>query len=207
MQEWCQLTLLPFLKFSRRKPPPPFLYITDMEPATTELVPDTDLIRRTLGGNLDAFATLVARYERSMFIIARSVLTDRQIAEDATQDAFLAAYRALPSLKNPAAFGAWLAIIVRRRAQELSRTRLHLAPLADDLPEPRNPALDFDSERLLAAVLELPDPERQALLLRHFENLDFAAIAQITGESTGTVTKRVSRAHARLRQLLKEYQS
>jgi RNA polymerase sigma-70 factor (ECF subfamily) len=177
-----------------------------MQPRTTELDPDADLIRRTLSGNMDAFATLVARYERSMFIIARSVLADRQLAEDATQDAFLAAFRALTSLQNPAAFGAWLAIIVRRRAQELSRARLRLVPLTEDLPEPRAPALDFDPERLLAAVLELPEPERQVLLLRHFESLDFAAIAQITGESTSTVTKRVSRAHARLRQLLKEYQ-
>jgi RNA polymerase sigma-70 factor, ECF subfamily len=173
---------------------------------TDALASDADLIRRTIAGDTDAFGTLVARYERSAVIVARCILGDRQLAEDAAQDAFLAAYRALPGLKTPAAFGAWLAMIVRRRAQELSRARAHTVPLADDLPERDAPALGFDPERLLRALLELPEPERQVLLLRHFEALDFAAIARITGESTGTVGKRISRAHARLRQLLKEYQ-
>jgi RNA polymerase sigma-70 factor, ECF subfamily len=178
-----------------------------MQPPSDELAPDTDLIRRTLSGDMNAFGILIARYERSMFIVSRCILRDRQLAEDATQDAFLAAFRALPTLKNAAAFGAWLAMIVRRRSQELSRARPRLVPLRNDLPEPRAPALDFAPDRLLAALLQLPETEHQALLLRHFENLDFAAIARITGESTSTVSKRISRGHARLRELLKEYQS
>ena len=91
-----------------------------MQPTTDDIAPDADLIRRVVSGKVDAFGTLVARYERSMFIVANAILADRQLAEDATQDAFLAAFRALVTLKNPAAFGAWLAMIVRHRAQELS---------------------------------------------------------------------------------------
>lgn len=188
-----------------RKTPSWFLYSDVMQPDNDELAPDTELVRRTLTGDMNGFGLLVARYERSMAIVARCIIGDRQLAEDATQDAFLAAYRALPALKTPAAFGAWLAMIVRRRSQELSRGRVRMVPLGAEPPERDTAALGFDSERLLGALLGLPESERHVLLLRHFEGLDFAAIARITGESTGTVSKRIFRGHARLRELLKEY--
>jgi RNA polymerase sigma factor (sigma-70 family) len=174
---------------------------------TDNLRSDADLVRRVLSGNLDAYGVLVARYERSMVIVSHCIIGDRQLAEDATQDAFLAAYRALATLKKPRAFGAWLATIVRRRAQELSRGRVRTVPVDDELAERDMPPQDFDAERLAGAVLGLPEAERQVLLLRHFEGLDSGAIARITGESTGTVSKRISRAHARLREILTEYRT
>ncbi len=170
------------------------------------LAGDAELVRRVLGGEIDAFGILVTRYERSMGVIAHAVIGDRQLAEDASQDGFLAAYRALPTLKNPSAFGGWLAMIVRRRAQELSQGRVATVPLGENLPHRVISALGFDSERVLGVLLGLPEGERQALLLRHFEGLEMEAIARITGESPGTVSKRIFRAHARMRELLREYQ-
>ena len=176
------------------------------------MLADAVLIRATLDGDVSAFGTLVARYERSLCAIARAILHDRQLAEDAVQDVFLAAYQALPKLQNPNSFGSWLGTIARRRAHELAQQKPQLAALGDSIiPDHAAPSdscrLPFDQERLLAALLSLPENERHALMLRHFEGQEAAAIAQITGESVGTITKRISRAHARLREILKEYQS
>jgi len=177
-----------------------------VQPETDNLASDAEVVRRVLGGETEAFGLLVARYERSMGIIAHCVMRDRQLAEDAVQDGFLAAYRSLPSLKNVAAFGAWLAMIVRRRARELSRGRVVTVPLGEELPDRHIPGLDFDAERVLEVLLDLPEVERQVLLLRHFEGLEVAAIGRITGESGSTVSKRLFRAHARMREILTEYQ-
>ena len=174
------------------------------------MLADAVLIQATLAGDVAAFGTLVTRYERSLCAIARGIIRDRQLAEDAVQDAFLAAYQALPNLHNPAAFVPWLTTIARRRARDLAVRRPQLATLTDDaLPDPSSDpdtdALPFDQERLLAALVALPEPERHALMLRHFDDHNAASIAHITGESVSTITKRISRGHARLRDMLKEY--
>jgi len=80
------------------------------------------------------------------------------------------------------------------------------AALPDDDIAAARPAglLDEDKERLLAAVLELRESERQVVTLRYFGGYSVKEIADIAGRSVGTVTKQLSRAHRRLRVLLKE---
>ncbi len=175
------------------------------------MLADEQLIQATLAGNVAPFGTLIARYERSLCAITRAILRDRQLAEDAVQESFLAAYQALPRLRDPRAFGPWLATIARRAARDMAQKKPQLATVGDTpILDPPTFAdaktLPFDEERLLNALLTLPENERHALMLRHFDGHDAASIAQITGESPGTITKRISRAHARLREILKEYQ-
>jgi RNA polymerase sigma factor (sigma-70 family) len=161
------------------------------------------LVISTIAGDASAFADLVARHERTMRAIAFYILRDHHAAEDVTQDAFVAAYQSLPKLRDPGSFGPWAATILRRRARDAASRRLQTAPLdqAANLPT-TDASNDIDSKRLLAAVMALPQRERHVLMLRHFDGQDVQGIATMTGESVGTITKRISRAHARLRERL-----
>ena len=172
---------------------------------------DKELVGLTVAGDRQAFAELVQRHEGTMHALAYNILRDRHAAEDAVQEAFVAAYRALPSLRRRHTFGSWVAAIVRHEAQRQATRRRSALPVEGiaelaapaDGPPDHGP-LSVDRERLLAGLMKLPERERVVLMLRHFDGHDMQSIAQITGESVGTVTKRISRGHARLRDLLKE---
>lgn len=86
----------------------------------------------------------------------------------------------------------------------MSQYRQVPLPEADVAEEHRSGLLDEDKERLLAAVLELGESERQAVMLRYFGGHSVKEVADITGRSAGTITKQLSRAHRRLRVLLGE---
>ena len=169
------------------------------------MIPDAELVFRAIAGDTSAFGELVGRHERSLRAVAYHVVRDLHLAEDVVQDAFVAAFRQIAGLRSPHAFGAWMVQIVRRQAHVAASRRGHMVPLvlAAEVPA-ADESLDVDSERLLAAIMALSEDERLVLMLRHFDGHDMAAIAQITSEYVGTVTKRLSRAHAHLRERLKE---
>ena len=178
---------------------------------------EAGLIARSRRGDLDAFNRLVEHYQRPLYNLCLRMLTSPQAAEDATQDAFIAAYRALDSFRG-GSFRAWLFRIAsnvcydelrRRRA----RPALSLdAPAAEgqrplDFPHPA-PLLDEHAQRLeLARCLQealaaLPPDQRLAVILCDLQGLNYDEIAQATGVSLGTVKSRISRARAHLRTLL-----
>lgn len=169
---------------------------------------DSELVEQVKAGDLQAFAELVARYEYAVRGMALAVLGNYHSAEDAAQDAFVAAYEKLGLLRDGSRFGPWLLKIAKRQA--LSRVKATRRPAAlDQVAEPADPRidaqLDAGSEQLLRLVQRLPEHERAVLVLRHFEGHDVRQIAEITGRPVGTVTKQLSRAYERLRHwLLKE---
>jgi RNA polymerase sigma-70 factor (ECF subfamily) len=166
---------------------------------------DAELVTSTIAGDPLAFAELVGRHERSMRATAFYILRDHHTAEDATQDAFVSAYKKLPVLRDRASFAFWVMKILRRRAVELLKRGRKTVSLecATNVAAPGvRPGLD--DERLIAALMRLPKRERMVLMLRHFDGHEVRMIAAITGESVGTITKRISRGHARLRDWLKE---
>ncbi len=168
---------------------------------------DAQLVQAVLAGRTAAYAQLVARYERAVLAAALQVLHDPGAGEDVAQDSFLAAYEQLGRLRQPAAFGGWLIRIARRRALRLARQRRRYRSLeaAGTIAAPGgNGLLDEQQGRLLAAVMRLAEHERTVILLRHFEGHEIPAIAEITHRPVGTVTKQLSRAHARLREWLKD---
>src|SRR5882672_10935859 len=101
------------------------------------------LVRRASGGDVAAFVDLTRRFQQFAFGSALALVRDFQQAEDIVQEAFVAAWSALPRLEDPAAFPGWLRGIVRHEAfRVLRRRRLQTAPLADagDLPSEEPPA-------------------------------------------------------------------
>ena len=166
---------------------------------------DAELVNAVLGGDKRAFEVLVKRYERPVRAVALDVLGDYHLASDVSQDAFVAAYENLFSLRKPMAFGSWLMKITHRRAIDCARRKRDEAPLEPVVPATiHNPDGQLDEEKqwLLSVVIKLPKGERQVVMLRYFSGRSVKEVADILGRSVGTVTKQLSRAHKRLRKIL-----
>ena len=166
---------------------------------------DAELVNAVLGGNKRAFEVLVKRYERPVRAVALDVLGDYHLASDVSQDAFVTAYENLPGLRKPVAFGSWLMKITRRSALNCTRRKRDEAGLESVVrPPTHNPGglLDEEKQWLLAAVVKLPKGEEQVVMLRYFAGHSVKDVAEILSRSVGTVTKQLSRAHKRLRNIL-----
>lgn len=182
---------------------------------------DAEIVNATLNGYKDAFAVLVKRYERPVRAVVMDVLGDYHSTADVSQDAFVKAYRELPRLRKPAAFGPWLMKIAHRCALDLvwqKSREVHLK--AGFAAATENPGGQLDEPMgsfstglkllkgtLLAAVVKLPKAEKQVVMLRYFTGHSVKDVAEIVGRSVGTVTKQLSRAHKRLRKVLLEMEA
>ena len=174
-----------------------------------------DRLRRAREGDLAAFNELVLEHQGLVVNLCYRLLGQRQQAEDAAQDAFIAAWRNLAGLRGDA-FRPWLLRIaanackdeLRRRGRRPS-TSLDDA-LEEGMPEPPDagpapePALLQTElrDRIEVALRELPDEQRLALVLCDIEGLDYVEIAVAMQTSLGTVKSRIARGRARLRDIL-----
>ena len=178
---------------------------------------DTDeasLIARSRQGDLDSFNRLVEHYQRPVYNLCLRMLASPQAAEDATQDTFIAAYRALDSFRG-GSFRAWLFRIAANACYDEMRRRRSRPTVSLEAPEGRplelphpSPPLEEHAQRLeltrylQEALAALPADQRLAVILCDVQGLNYEGIAQATGVSLGTVKSRISRARARLRGIL-----
>jgi RNA polymerase sigma-70 factor (ECF subfamily) len=175
-----------------------------------------DLIGRSQGGDLNAFNGLVLRYQALVYNLCLRLLVDRQAAEDATQEAFLSAHRAIGTFRG-GSFRAWLLRIAANGCYDQLRRRKARPALSLNALGPANSPLDVPSsaetpdERaqrqelaayLLEALAKLPFDQRLAILLCDVHGLPYEEIAQAIHASLGTVKSRIARGRARLRHLL-----
>ncbi len=171
---------------------------------------DQELVRQTLKGDREAFGQLVERYERGVRAVIVQIIGDPHTAQDVAQEAFVKAYVQLSRLRRAAVFGPWLYQIARRLALTWRKQRFSIteSPLHESLPAARNNGcLNEASEMLLHAVMALPKQEQQVVLLRYFEGHAVRDIADMLDRPVGTVTKQLSRAHARLRRTMEARRS
>jgi RNA polymerase sigma-70 factor (ECF subfamily) len=186
--------------------------VTDRDRAGLLLVlTDADLVRQALAGRPEAFDLLVDRhYDRCLRYAAR-LLGNREDAEEACQDAFLRAYRALDSYAESDRFGAWLYRILINRCRSLAvrrRGTLEDATESEVLASLSPPVRDADvellglREELARAIAQLDVDQREAFLLKHVDDLSYDEISAITGASVPALKMRVKRACDRLRALL-----
>jgi RNA polymerase sigma-70 factor (ECF subfamily) len=171
---------------------------------------DRAIIQKVLDGDVEAFSRLVDRHYDRCARIAMRILGNREDAEEAIQDAFLRAFRALASYEDRERFSAWLSRIlinqcrtIRARVQRRDEVFSHLE-LSDAesfaAVESRESAWP-DLERALA---QLPPDQREAVVLRYADDLTYEEMARITGAGESALKMRVQRAFARLRALLQE---
>ena len=150
---------------------------------------------------------LYATYRRTVFGLCRALLRDAAEAEDATQQAFLSAHRALLNGSQPREPAAWLATIARNECwhRMQSREPEPLPPSALDetaslLPDPLAEAIRHaDLAALWRAIAELPRQQREALLLREFAGLSYAELGAALAVSSSAVEALLFRARRRLR--------
>jgi RNA polymerase sigma-70 factor (ECF subfamily) len=150
-------------------------------------------------GDREAFAELYGRYVRAIHGILLSRIP-RSDVDDLVQDVFVVAMQQLSSLRDPAAFGGWLAAIARNRAIDYLRR----APRTTELPPDLAAAEPNRAEALLvmAAIRAMPDAYRETLTLRLVEGMTGPEIAASTGLTEGSVRVNLHRGMKQLRERL-----
>ncbi|HVR74047.1 MAG TPA: RNA polymerase sigma factor [Planctomycetota bacterium] len=162
-----------------------------MESEGTPSPPEADLVLQALSGTLSAFEALMARYQKAVFNIAVWKSRNFFDAEDLTQDIFLAAFKALPTLKERENFGAWLFGIAYNRCHKwYQRERNKIVKIQvikekvarrerERFREARSgplPASGGTGEPLSEVVSRLPPEVREALTLKYLEGLSYQDI-------------------------------
>ena len=175
---------------------------------------ETELVALARRGDADAYEELVRAYQGIAFRTAYLVTGNAADAEEAAQDAFVKAYRALWRFRPGAPFKPWLLRIVANEARNRRRSAGRRAALAlratqeppgEAAPSPEAALLGAERrEELVAALNRLDERDREALACRYFLDLSEAETAATLGVRPGTVKSRLSRALERLRAELGE---
>jgi RNA polymerase sigma-70 factor (ECF subfamily) len=167
--------------------------------AATEPGVETRWVLAARRGNRGAFERLYERYCPMVHGILLSRVP-RMDVEDLVQDVFVTVYRRLGTLRNPAAFAGWLAMIARNRATD----HLRRAPRTEELPEdlPAVNSSELEANAILAIIRELPDAYRETLILRLVEGMTGPEIAARTGLTPGSVRVNLHRGMAQLKEQL-----
>ncbi len=166
------------------------------------------LVIASLLGETRAYDELVRRYRGAVLVVAREILGDAQLAEDAAQEALLLAFKALPQLRDLDRFGPWLYAITRRRARHLAeqgrrrRSRLDELVLAEldalrQLGERTRPWME--AAEVQQMLSHLPPEHRLVVELKYFEAMPVRRIAHFLGVPESTVKWRLHRAYQILR--------
>ena len=162
-------------------------------------------------GNTEAFAGLVRLHQRRAYAVARAIVLSHEDAEDAVQEGFMHAYRALDRFVVGQSFGAWLHRIVANAALDLTRRRR--VRDADELPETvaspfRDPAEDKDRREWLdAALAKLTERQRAVIVLHDVEGFKHGEIGTMLGIPEGTSRSDLHHARAALRRVLGDIRS
>ena len=172
---------------------------------------ERELVLSAQRGSHEAFADLVRAHQRRAYAVARAIVLDHHDAEDAVQDGFLHAYRALGRFRPGEPFGAWLDGMAAKAAPDLQGRRKVRA--AGTLPETialpfHDPAESDELRRRLTAALErLTERQRAVIVLHDVEGFRHAEISEMLGIPEGTARSDLHHARATLRRLLSDTRS
>lgn len=165
--------------------------------------PDSSLRRAAAFGDLDAFQEIVNRHGPAMYRYAQRTLVDRGDAEEAVQDAFVAAWKTIPEFRGDSSIRTWLFTITRRKAIDLLRKRRPI-PVADDMMIELTSVAGPDGsgtgflDALGVALGHLPESQRSAWLLREVEQMSYAEISEVLRTTETAVRGQLARARTNL---------
>jgi RNA polymerase sigma-70 factor (ECF subfamily) len=159
-----------------------------------------------------ALAELYDRYGRTAYGLALRILRDKDLAEDAVQEAFLAVWRtASRFVPEKAKASTWILTLAHRRAVDIvRREQRRRAETLDHAPEPSVEGVDEDAflrlqrERVQTTLRNLPDAQREALELAYYGGLSQSELAERLGQPLGTIKSRMFTGLSRMRELMEE---
>lgn len=182
---------------------------------------DQQLVERAQRGEKAAFELLVAKYQRKLVRLLSRFIRDSTEVEDVAQEAFIKAYRALPSFRGDSAFYTWLyrigintaknyLVALGRRAPTVSETESADSEGSEEsgqVPDYNTPENELMSRQIAEtvnrAVEDLPEELRTAITLRELEGLSYEEIASIMNCPIGTVRSRIFRAREAIAERLR----
>jgi RNA polymerase sigma-70 factor, ECF subfamily len=177
---------------------------------------ENDLIQRARTGDQNAFGELIEMYSNLVSRVARVLVTDRFLAEDAVQEAWLDVWRNLSQFRSDRPFRPWLLTIVANRCRKSNR-KVKTANVSLDANSVRELQAATDLEAFVltasdiaevrAALAGLKVEQQQVLALRYFAELELEEIAQLTHSPLGTVKSRIHRALNTMRTRLRQQEA
>ncbi|WP_166239404.1 RNA polymerase sigma factor [Paenibacillus turpanensis] len=180
---------------------------------------DSQLIREIKDGNVQMYKELVKRYERKILAFIFHMLKSahmEMMAEDLCQETFYKAYRSLTTFREvEASFSTWLYTIARNTVlSELRKQKATSVSLEEGVPVPQTEIGALPEQAALrgekvgmvrAAINNLPEKQRSALILREYDQLDYQEIADILGQTVSSVKSLLFRARASVKSQLEPY--
>ena len=175
------------------------------------MMEERTIVEHAKKGDAAAFEELVNRYQNSVYRLALRMCGNAHDAEEVAQEAFVAAWRGLPSFRGESKFSSWLYQLTSNAAVDfLRREKRHrnTTPVEEqtELAAEGTPQQDAEAsevrENLQKALLALTPEHRQIFLLRQMEQLSYEEIGQLLRLESGTVKSRLNRAKKQLRQIL-----
>jgi RNA polymerase sigma-70 factor, ECF subfamily len=177
------------------------------------VTPDAELVARAREGDLRAMDALVERHYGSVFRLCRSILGDPDRVDDAVQESFIRAYRALPKFRGASTFRTWLLSIAgneARGALRKSKRRREIAledagqVTSGDPDVAEQTVVRDEAVRVRLLVERLPEKQRLAVTLRIDEGLSFREIGEIIDSSEGSARVNYHHGIRRLREMVDE---
>ena len=148
---------------------------------------------------------LVEQYQTSLRRMCYAILRDEELAKDAVQETFLKVYRTMDTFRNECSEKTWLMRIAVNTCRDIRRSawfrRIDGRISLENLPEPTVQLKD-DHVELTLAIMWLPQKLKEVTLLYYYQDMTMREVADALGISPSTVSKRLDRAHAKLRTLL-----
>jgi RNA polymerase sigma-70 factor (ECF subfamily) len=172
---------------------------TAMPATSLDTTPDTAMVDAARNGDGEAFGYLYAAYAKMVHGILMTRVPPDEV-NDLVQDVFLAAFRKVHTLRDAAAFGPWLAMIARNRANDFHRHKPQTAELPEDIVAADR--TEAEAAAILALIQTLPDAYRETLVLRLVEGMTGPEIAERTGLTVASVRVNLHRGMKQLREKL-----
>ena len=165
-------------------------------------VDDRKIVERVLKGDTEAFNLLILQWERPIYNFIYRLIGDREEAMDLCQESFMKAYRELATLKDRDRFSAWLYRIAHntcysRLRKDIGKTFVELQP--DTSSHRSSIEIGLAVEK---ALQQLPEEQREAVVLKIYHELKFEEIAEVQGAPVSTVKSRLYMAFEKLRSIL-----
>jgi len=171
-----------------------------VQPVQPDASYEAELVERARRGEEDAFTELTRLASPAALAAARRITGDPALAEDAAQEAFLRAFRALPSYRHQTSFAAWMRVIALRSAIDLVRRRRPEVPLVEfSRPDGSEEKRHLDADLLRETLEALSPLDRELLLAREVEGEADREIAQRFGMTVTGVRVRIHRARKKLK--------